>query len=368
MASEELTTIYSQHTIYLQRLAASLGGESVKYLTAIEDGVVDILNKYRKRKNITLKLQADIQKQIHELSQEQLKLYVVEVKQSNRELGVYEGEFAANTANKLFDFESDVNAPGARAIQQVAILTPIKLGTDSFASYNNVMSKYWRSWTAEIDGVVMAGFNAGGTIQEISANIMTQFQLEGSASKTVLSRARRSAKQLATTGTNHYANTARIAFVDENDEQIKGYRFLAVQDSRTSTQCRSADQRVFAKDDSKLSQFTPPLHPNCRSALTYEVDDKYQLGGDTKRASSFEVDGKRDPKRISSDNIYYENLEKLKAGDQDAVLGRTMGKAFRKLDDPQKFAKLTVDSMGNPLTIKDLKKRDNELSRILTDS
>ena len=35
------------------------------------------------------------------------------------------------------------------------------------------------------------------------------------------------------------------------------------------------------------------------------------------------------------------------------------------MDDPNEFAKLTIDSLGNPLTIEEMKKRDNELSRIL---
>jgi hypothetical protein len=42
-----------------------------------------------------------------------------------------------------------------------------------------------------------------------------------------------------------------------------------------------------------------------------------------------------------------------------------LGRAFRKLDDPEKFAKLTVDSLTNPLTITEMKKRDNALGAIL---
>ena len=147
---------------------------------------------------------------------------------------------------------------------------------------------------------------------------------------------------------------------------LKGYRFLAVNDSRTSTRCRALDQTVWPANSPKLNSVTPPLHPNCRSALTYEVDDRFKLdSSDTKKASSFEVDGKRDPKQLDSDSIYYENMKKLKASDQDAILGPTMGKAFRKMDSPSQFAKATLDSMNNPLTIKQMKQKNNELGRIL---
>tara|TARA_R110001583_G_scaffold109400_1_gene258107 strand:+ start:13944 stop:14453 length:510 start_codon:yes stop_codon:yes gene_type:complete len=104
---------------------------------------------------------------------------------------------------------------------------------------------------------------------------------------------------------------------------------------------------------------------NCRSALGYEVDDRFKDDESSKKPSSFEVDGKRDPKPIDSDGIYYENLKQLKESDQDTVLGPTLGKAFRKLDNPSQFAKLMLDDNNRPLTITQLKTRNNALSRIL---
>tara|TARA_R110000751_G_scaffold171571_2_gene278042 strand:+ start:30 stop:734 length:705 start_codon:yes stop_codon:yes gene_type:complete len=229
------------------------------------------------------------------------------------------------------------------------------------------MSNYWQKWENEIDGVVLDGFRSGSTIPEITNAITEQMDLSRSGTtKSVLDRARKSARQLAITGTNHYANTARIAFVDTNDDILQGYRFLAVQDSRTSRQCASLDQRVFAKDDPKLSAATPPLHPYCRSALTYEVADRFKLDeADTRKSSSFEVDGKRDPKTVTSDSIFYGNLKDLKAADQDAHLGPTMGRAFRKMDNPAQFAKATVDENFNPLTIKQMREKNNALGKIL---
>ena len=47
------------------------------------------------------------------------------------------------------------------------------------------------------------------------------------------------------------------------------------------------------------------------------------------------------------------------------ILGPTLGKAFRKMNSPSEFAKATIDTLGNPLTIKQMKAKDNELARIL---
>ena len=145
-----------------------------------------------------------------------------------------------------------------------------------------------------------------------------------------------------------------------------GYEFVAVLDSRTSQQCRSLDGTTYKKGDPKLAAITPPLHPNCRSRLVYEVSPEYQTDDEEKmRSSAFRVDGKLDPKPVKSGEKYYDYMARLSAKDQDLILGPTLGKAFRKMDDPDKFARLTIDSLGNPLTITELKQRDNELSRIL---
>jgi SPP1 gp7 family putative phage head morphogenesis protein len=366
MPVEILTTIYSQHTIHLQRVGATEGLKVIPFLEAIENDVVSILNKYRKRR-VTPALQELIQKQINEATRKHLQDYTVQLKVENRAVGAFEAEFAATTLNGVVD-NKDFNAtiPSAAAVNSVATITPVKLGVNSFTAYSTMMKNYWEKWTDEIDGIVMAGFQEGATIPEITNAITAQMDLSKSGTtKSVLDRARRSAKQLAITGTNHYANTARIAFVDKNDDILKGYRFLAVNDSRTSRTCARLDQTVYPANSNKLSSVTPPLHPNCRSALTYEVDDRFKLDTkDTNKASSFNVDGKRRPKPVDSDSIYYENLKGLDKDDQDAVLGPSLGKALRQMS-PSEFAKQTGDSMNNALTITQMKQRDNTLGRIL---
>ncbi len=366
MPVEILTTIYSQHTIHLQRIGATEGLKVTPFLVAIENDVVSILNKYRKRR-VTPALQITIQEQVNEATRKHLQDYVSQLKTENRAVGAFEAEFAATTLNGVVQNE-DFNAkvPTAAAVNSVATVTPVKLGTNSFSSYTSMMSNYWQKWTNEIDGIVQAGFLEGSTIPEITNAITAQMDLSKSGTtKSVLDRARRSAKQLAITGTNHYANTARIAFVDTNDDILKGYRFLAVNDSRTSRVCARLDQTVWPANSPKLNSVTPPLHPNCRSALTYEVDDRFKLDSkDTNKASSFNVNGKRDPKPVNSDSIYYANLKKLSARDQDAAIGPTLGKALRQMS-PEEFAKQTGDSMNNPLTIKQMKQKNNTLGRLL---
>ena len=119
--------------------------------------------------------------------------------------------------------------------------------------------------------------------------------------------------------------------------------------------------------DPKFGSFKPPRHPNCRSAIVPELDGRLKYDDSSaQRPSNFTVDGKKDPKRVSSKKTYYEEMKKLSAADQDLILGPSLGKAFRKMDNPDTFAKQTINqSTLEPLTLEQMKKKDNQLGRIL---
>jgi len=289
MPNETITAVYAQHTALLQRVGASQGNDVTPFLINIENGVQRIFNRYRDRAK-TAANQVIIQDQINELTRTELQAYIVELKKDQRAIGKNEGEFAGDTLNDVVETDGfKAVVPSSSQISTLAIATPIQLSESSFTTYNTMMRKYWQNWTDEIDALVQNGFVTGETINEIADGVFNQMRLErSSVSKNTLNRARRSARQIAITGTNHYANTARIAFVDQNDDILTGYRLISVIDSRTSQKCRSLDQKFIPKDSPKLSTFTPPLHRGCRTALVYEVDERFKLDRkDTQRASSF---------------------------------------------------------------------------------
>ena len=364
MAVDAITTAFAAHTAFLQRVGTTLGRDVVPYLTLIEEDVQRIFNKYRDRKKTPHNHKA-ISDAISLATKTHLKAYIVELRAEHKTIGGVEASFASDTlSNALINDELEPVAPSATQVYALAKVSPIKHGGTSNVTYDIMLSNYWRQWSAEVDGIVAAGFVSGTNTDEIAKSVFSQLRLEKSTtSKTVFSRAVRSAKAVAITGANHMANQARIAFGQENDDLITGYRLISVVDSRTSKQCRSLDLTFIPKNSPKL---TPPLHRNCRTALVYEVDKRYSIDDDdSTRASSFSVDGKKDPKPIKSEDIYYKSMGKLKAADQDAILGKTLGKAFRKLDSPAEFANATIDGFGRPLRIADMIKKDNALGKIL---
>lgn len=353
--NDVLTGIYSSHAIYLERVAAGFGLAVGPHLENIDTRVASVLNKMPAR-SLTTQQRNEILAEIDEINREELQGYVSCYKENNKELAGHENEFNAKTLTSVAVDYAAI-APTVAAVNSIAIGSPIKVGDKQFTTYNRYVNAYWKKYADMINSTAEAGFLTGGTNKEIAKAILSQLPAD-------LKRAENGAKTMARTATNHYANAATEAFVDKNDKVLTGYRVIATLDGDTSKQCRSLDQTVWAKNDESRPRF--PLHPNCRSRLVYEVDARYRYDDSaSERSSSFAVGDKKDNKRVSSKAIYYNELGKLKAVDQDAILGPTLGKAFRKMDDPALFAKQTIDSTYNPISIKDLKKKDNELARVL---
>ena len=380
MQNDKITTLYSQHQAGIMRLAATEGNKVIPYLDAIEAGIQAILKRNR-NKPLTAQRQKDMIAEMNKVSRENLQAYVQEFRADNRVFAEYEAEFSTGIVNDVIESPGVVaSAPSTSSVVATAVAKPIKIGEKSFTTYSKMMSGYWRKYSDAIDGNIRSAFMDGTSTADVAANIAATIW-DGKDS--TLEKARRGARTLTNTGMTHMSSSAREAMVADNEDLIIGYRFIATLDSNTSSTCRAGDQQVYKKTDPNLSSFRPPRHPNCRSSWVPEVDGRYRVDlGDSKRASSFEEGGeyktnddgqrtggvegaRRDPKPVSSKQTYYDEMSKLKAADQDNILGPTMGRAFRKMGNADDFAKATVDTLGNPLTITEMKQKDDSLGRIL---
>lgn len=139
---------------------------------------------------------------------------------------------------------------------------------------------WFQSWTESdknrIVSAIQQAVNEGITLQK-AINLIrgTINPNTGKREGGVLDVSRSSASMIARTITNGVANEARLATLDENDDVIDGYQFLATLDGRTSFICASLDGKIWRKDEREQVK-RPPLHPNCRSTLIpyIELRDK----------------------------------------------------------------------------------------------
>ena len=72
------------------------------------------------------------------------------------------------------------------------------------------------------------------------------------------------ANALVRTSITRSSSVAQTKAMEANEELLKGYKFVAVLDTRTSEICSAMDGREFPLDDKR---YLPPLHWRCRSTI-----------------------------------------------------------------------------------------------------
>lgn len=362
--NEELTAIEAQHGVYIQRLAAQYGNESQPFIDSMSERISARINR-EVGKNLTTNRREKLLSDIADIVTEELNGYTDSLKANNADLGSYEADFQAKTLSSLYQ-ATEAAAVSKSVIRTNANNTLIKLGDDSYTSYTQMLNNYVRQNREQIDNIVAQGFVSGTTTREIAAQVMSE--VDNRVVKT-----RKQAKAIAKTGTNHYANIARETYFAEEPIVI-GTRRIATLDSQTSQYCRGIDNTVVLKTDPNYRKAFAPFHPNCRTSNIPEVDSRYKHeddGGERPENFRDAESGLLEPGATSSKKTYYEAMKNLDAESQNAIMGPTLGKAFRKgikegSITPDSFAKMTIDEKNlKPLTLTEMQKKDNELGRLI---
>ena len=173
-----------------------------------------------------------------------------------------------------------VHAAKARAVYQAALTRPLGATGDMLESFIDNL-------TAHQVGVVektlrkahVNGWTTQQTVRLLKGTKKLNYA-DGLMSKM--------GKQTATvvrTSMQHVNNAARQVVWAENDDIIKGYRWVSTLDSRTSQTCQDLDGEVFDVGEGPL----PPAHPNCRSTTVAELDNRFAELSEGRTRSS--VDG-----------------------------------------------------------------------------
>ncbi|USN14468.1 putative morphogenesis protein [Janthinobacterium phage vB_JliS-Donnerlittchen] len=200
----------------------------------------------------------------------------------------------------------------------------------------------------------------------------------------VLETTRREAEMIARTAVNHVSTAARQETWNANSDIIKGVRWVATLDGRTSPVCQSRDGQVYPINKGPR----PPAHPNCRSTVAPVLDGEQIVGDrptvtDKRTRAQREVDfraeardaagdkwkGMSEPERRAAikarrdkwadENIgqaptstnYQAWLKGQSKEFQDDVLGRGKADLFRKGVPLDKF----VDEQGKPYSLQQLR-------------
>lgn len=156
----------------------------------------------------------------------------------------------------------------------------------------------------------------------------------------------RSNETVIRTVMQHVNSVSRMKVWEENEDVVKGYRWVSTLDSRTSSKCRHLDGEEFKLGEGPL----PPIHPNCRSTTVPVLDKVFEelRSGLTRESSSGPV-----PQKLT----YYEWLKRQSAEFQEEVLGESRAKLFRDsgmaIDE---FNRLQLNRYFKPLTLAEMRR------------
>jgi len=196
-----------------------------------------------------------------------------------------------------------------------------------------------------IKDAVAVGYIENETIQQITQRIRGTRSLNYADG--LLEIDRRHAEAVIRTAINHTAFYTRSRFYEDNAELIKGLRWTATLDSRTSEICRARDGNIYPMKSGPR----PPAHWNCRSTMTPVLKSWKELGLDELPAGTrASLDGQE-----PADMTYQQWLRKQSVARQEEILGVSKAKLFR--DGGLELDRF-VDRKGHVFTLAELRERD----------
>lgn len=292
----------------------------------------------------------DVQlKAVRNINEKAYQSVAKELDVSLSDLTAYETNYQLNLFGEVVPAVIDFEKPDPRQVYAAAMARPFQ---------GRLLSEWTKGLEADaaakIRDAVRIGFVEGETISQITRRIRGTRALNYADG--VIAINRRNAEAVVRTAISHTANFARQSFYDENESLIKGYRYTATLDGRTTELCASRDGNIYPVDKPKPAI---PAHFNCRSSYTVVLKSWRELGIDEDEISPStraSMDG-----QVPETLTYQEWLRRKPAAFQNEVLGVTKGKLFREGMTLDRF----VNERGKVYTLKELEQRDSEIFALI---
>ncbi len=129
-------------------------------------------------------------------------------------------------------------------------------------SVENILKNPTTTAIQQARSILLAGQLSGDSIEKIVRDLK----------RPLVTTQINNVRTVVRTLTAEASSQARLEWGDANREFFNMWEFVATLDTRTSSVCRSFDGRRYKEPK---PQYTPPIHPNCRSLLT-PIPDGYK--------------------------------------------------------------------------------------------
>lgn len=349
-ANEELLDRSIRHSIGLQRYSSGVVKQIIGLLNTVDDDLVAQILKYDPTAVSGSYSKARLDKLLEAVRAVNVEAYASVKSAMKTELtglGAHEADFQSRMITSSVPISLDLVKPSAAQLYAAVQARPFQ-------------GRFLKEWFAGLEqgagqrvaSAIQIGFVEGESIDRIIRRVRgtraQQFK-DGA-----LEINRRSAQMVVRTAINHTATVARNETYKQNEDVIKGVRWVSTLDTRTSPICQSRDGEVFEVDSGPR----PPAHPNCRSSTVPVLKSWKEMGINLKEApegTRASMDG-----QVPASMTYNEWLRKQPVYVQDDVLGKTKAKLYR---DGGLSVDRFVDRTGSELTLDELRRTEADAFR-----
>lgn len=333
--NEKLLDAAIRKAIFLERFKGSEARQLLKVYTQLE---ADIIAQLARRDPVAVKGRYRMVRL--QVLLEDLKTIVdafggelqTETLKTLQELGEIEAEFAVKAVVGASPVAIEMVRPASAQVKAAIASRPFE---------GRFLQEYYAGLTAitqdKVKAAVRMGVLQGETLEQIGRRI-----------RLATGQSRRGAEMIARTAVSHVSTAAHQMVYAENGDIIKGLRWVATLDRRTTVLCASRDGMIFPVD----SEIRPPAHFGCRSRFSAVMRSWRELGidvDDAPEGTRASMDG-----QVPASTTYAEWLKSQPAAVQDEVLGKAKGALFRR-------GGLTLDKFvmadGSELTLKQVRAR-----------
>lgn len=300
-----------RHAIFLERFK---GGEAKAVVAAYRELERDLLAQLARRDPTAvkgrysrarmLKLLEDARRVISGFN----KQFELDFSGRMRELAAFEAALQVKMLEGAVSIGLDWALPSVSQVRAAIFAEPMQ-------------GRLLKEWFGALDAVTQDRVKAAIRLGVLEGQGLREI---GQRITGAVAMARKGAEMVARTAVNHVSQVARQTVFEENADIVKGVRWVATLDTRTSAVCRARDGAVYPLDSGPR----PPAHPNCRSSVSPVLKSWKELGiaaGDAAPEFRASMDG-----QVPASVTYAEWLKRQSATTQDEILGKTKGALFRR--------------------------------------
>lgn len=224
------------------------------------------------------------------------------------ELGDIEADFGVKAISAALPISVEVVRPSSAQVRAAMIARPFQ---------GSLLKEYY----ASLEALAQTRFRAAIRMGVIQGETIDQI---GQRLRNATAFSRRGAEMVARTAISHVSAVARQMTYADNADILKGLRWVATLDGRTSAVCRARDGEVYPLGSEGLI----PAHWGCRSSFSPILKSWREMGIDAEDApegTRASLDG-----QVPASTTYGEWLKGRPADEQDDILGKAKGALFRR--------------------------------------